>query len=203
MKSSTRTPRLLSLLLLLLAGACVAQEPDVVTPPDNPAPVGSQFADVVLGLTDGGMAKSCIEGGGVPLCGSNPQPQPGPCANNPALGMNDGKFFSVPPLGRIELGLLCGSITEVGLTSSGGASTDFRVWAMVDPGAIPVVEISMDGTHYVTVNPWPRMDNGFQTNPGFQLEAAGWASARFVRISESGGAGAIQVDALEALPRIM
>lgn len=191
----------ISLALALLVGGCTVMPPAVDVPPDDTGPRGAVFADVVLGFTSGGSTTSCIANG-VPLCGQDPTPQPACVDDAPfALGMNDGKSYTIDKLGRIELGFLCSTIVEVGLSPSGGPSNDFMIYGSVTGAATPIVEVSLDGTLYTAVNFWHKQEGAFADNPGFQLEVPMLESARFVRISETSGGGTILVDALEALPR--
>jgi hypothetical protein len=105
--------------------------------------------------------------------------------------------FDLGPLDRIELGVFCSAILEVGGTM---LSDDLRLWATVSGGAQPIVEASVDGTQYHTLNAWPQMNGVYVDNPGFQLESINQYEVRFIRITEQAGMGAIHLDALEALP---
>ena len=185
---------------LLLAG-CPVGEP-MVMPPDQTLDTSvSRWADGVLAITAGSVTMSCTEDG-VPTCGTNPQPQPGDCGMNPALGPNDGMSFMIQPLGNIQLGFFCSTIVEVGvMPGATGASDDFVIWGSVVGNARPVVEVGEDGSSYTAVNYWPQQNGTYVTNPGFQLEVPMYEAARFVRISEGSGEGMLQIDAVEARPR--
>jgi hypothetical protein len=191
--------------IVLLLCACPATAPPVVVPPDNHGPTDEIFADVVLGFTEGPSTTSCVDASGVPVCGSNPTPQRACDDANNALGPPDGRTFSVLPNSRIQLGFLCDTITETGINAMdpNQPSDDFAVVATVGAGALPIVEVSIDGTHYAAVNFWHKTGNSFDPRGGFQLEVPMWEAARFVRISNSSSAGTIDVDAVVALPRPM
>lgn len=184
-----------ALLATLAFAACTVAEPPVIVPVDRDQGTGPFFADVILGVSVGSNTQSCISGG-VPVCGSNPAPQSGPCADNPALGATDGKTYDIVPLGRLELGFLCHTIREVGGTM---LSNDFVIHGSVEGSVQPIVEVSVDGSDYVAVNYWPKLNNAFVADAGFQLEVPMWSAARFVRISLGAGTGVIHVDAIEAL----
>jgi len=187
--------RCLSTLCFVASGACTVGPPSLMAPPDNPLPDVPTYADAVLDISTGDETIACTEEGGVPLCGQ--APQAGPCADNAALGPPDGLSHDLGPLDRIELGLLCSSIREVGGNT---VSDDFRIWGRVEGGAQPVVEVSTDGTNYFAVNFWPSSMGTYRENPGFQLEVPQIPQARFVRITEVAGQGQIRIDAIEAFP---
>lgn len=192
-----------ALLALSLAwGGCTVTPPAVNTPPDEPLPDVPHYADVVMGIGDVNEVTACFSG--VPACGATPGSAGGPCATNAALGANDGKTFTIPPLGRLELGFLCSYVRELGVVrdslGNSSPSDDLRVWGSVIGGK-PVVEVSQDGSHYVTLNSWlQKSDGGYVMDPGFKLEVPMWEWARYVRISETSSKGSIVVDALETLP---
>lgn len=164
---------------------------------------GPTYADIVLAVGTITATTSCFGTGGVPACTMPEMPQTGACASNPALGMPDGVTYDLAPFGRIELGFLCSAIVArpLGLNDAGmlGLQPDFIIYGSVDPGATPAVQVSTDGSAYVSVNPWAESDGAFVTNPAFQLQAALLTSARFVRISNTSGTGVVHIDALEAL----
>jgi hypothetical protein len=190
----------LGVCLALLIVGCVPENPAVNAPPNNSMVTAGEFADTVLVYTMGATTVSCV-GSGIPVCGGT-QTQGGSCASNPALGVNDGSSFTVQPLSRIELGFVCRTIVEVGLVPGvPGASNDFKIFGSVVGNAVPAVEVGDDGSAYQTVNPWPKANGAYVNDPGFQLEAANVASARWVRIAEVSGQGSLQIDALQALPR--
>ncbi len=180
------------------AGGCTVGPPDLMNPGDREPRTTSIYADVILSIGTKTDLTACSEG--LPVCKPDePIVQTGPCANIPVLGKNDMTRFTLGPIGRIELGFLCDAIVEVGTTT--GPSNDFTVWAQVTPGAEPVVEVSLDGTQYVTLNPWRQSNGVYADNPGFQLEAEKLYAARFVRITNASTKGTIELDAVEALPQ--
>jgi hypothetical protein len=170
--------------IVALAG-CTATAPTVETPPDTSREMGRVFADTVIATTKGGQVTMCLDT--VPTCGT---PRTGPCANNPAVGPNDGMTYDLGMLGRIELGFVCSAIVERG----GGMmeSSDFKIWSTLASGAKAIVEVSKDGSQYITV---AYLEMSDQT---FSLQRAGISEARFVRITDF-GAGGVQIDAVEAL----
>lgn len=191
----------------LTLSACQLRDPVVNTPDDRPLPNRSVFADVVLQITRDGATTPCTEDGGIPICGTAPRPQGSLCENNPALGQPDGVFFDLGPGDVIDLGFLCNFIVEVGLdvdpvTKESIPSPDFRIIGRVEDGARPVVEVSLDGTTYVAVDPWAFVGKTttYAEDPGFLLEFPMLPEARFVRITENAGRGRIRIDAIEAFP---
>jgi hypothetical protein len=156
------------------------------------------YADIVLSYSSATGTVNCISGGGIPACVMPEMPQAGPCAGNPALGPPDMNYFTIPANGTLELGFLCSVITaRASLPPM--LVPDFVLFGSLMGGASPAVEVSMDGTSYVSVNPWS--EGSFDSQPAalFQLSAANLVESRFVRISETSGQGSISIDALEAV----
>ena len=185
--------------------ACLSPDPSVTTPDGGVPLTPSFFADTVMALRSsvGGAGDVMVcPGAFARACGT---PQADDCAGNKALGMTDGPSFLIMPAAGIDVGFMCiGSVTirEVGNDGSKQASNDFRIHGTADPSALPVVEVSVDGSNFVAVNPWPYADNSrtsYLPDPGFQLEAANLVQVRYVRISEAGSKGTISVDSVEAL----
>ena len=183
-----------------LVCGCTVDDPFVDNPGDQNQRTQSAYADVVTGYGAGPFITQCTTS--LPVCdkGKVLTPQAGPCANNPALGAPDMKTFKIGALGKIEIGLLCGTIYEIGPEANGMPSMDFKLWATASADALPQVEVSVDGSEYVPLNGWAKSGAGYADNPGFELEAQELYAARFVRIAEAGGHGTILVDALEAFP---
>jgi hypothetical protein len=177
---------------------CVPSEPNVPNPTDDFGTLAPVYADVVISYSSLTGTTSCLGAGGIPVCVMPQMPQTGPCAGNPALGPPDMSYFEIPPSGRIELGFLCSVITAQPLIGT-MQQPDFVIYGSFTGGAMPAVEVSMDGSTYVSVNPW--MQGSFMGQPAalFQLAAANLVEARFVRIGEAAGVGSINIDALEAV----
>src|SRR5438046_1048969 len=94
-----------------LAAGCI------VSPPQDDGGAGmiptsqSRYADVILSVATSATSLNCAQD--LPDC-LNGTPQGGACAGNPAIGAPDGVSFDLGPHERIELGLQCSAILEVG-----------------------------------------------------------------------------------------
>jgi hypothetical protein len=200
------SPAALPALLLAVLGAgvvatggCVVSPPNVNVPTSDGGAHANVYADLVISESTQATTMSCLGSGGIPVCTTPAMPQGGPCAGNPALGMPDGQSFDVQPLGSLELGFLCSLIISQTLAPDGTLMPDFIVYGTADQGASPAVEVSLDGTTYVSVNPWASANGQAR----FELQAAMLTQARFVRISETAGGGQIHIDALEAVEGLL
>jgi hypothetical protein len=178
---------------------CVPSNPNIPIPTFDFGTLAPIYADVVLDYSSMTGATSCLGAGGIPVCVQPVMPQTGPCAGNPAIGAPDMSYFTIPASGRIELGFLCSVITAQALSPDGTQQPDFVIYGSFTGGAMPAVEVSMDGSNYVSVNPWSQAMFMGQPAAVFQLAAANLVEARFVRIGEAAGVGSINIDALEAL----
>ena len=163
------------------AGGC-AHSPDV-DQPDNGPDAGATFADVVLSFSQGGQPQVCSDG--LPPCDGQPVPACGP---SQVLGAPDGTSYPLEAGGNIELGFHCAPAVERGGTDS----PDVKIWADVPEGASAVVEVSDDGSNYVT---WVELT---QSDQELDLQTIDRELVRFLRISDRGGGG-ISIDAVEAL----
>jgi len=176
----------------------VPSEPNIPIPNFDFGTLAPVYADVVLSFTTATATTSCA-GAGIPVCVQPVMPQTGICAGNPALGPPDMSFYTIPANGRIELGFLCSVITAQPLAPDGTQQPDFVIYGSFTGGAMPAVEVSMDGSNYVSVNPWQQASFMGQPAAVFQLAAANLTEGRFVRIGEAAGVGSINIDALEAV----
>ena len=196
------------MLTVLCAGAGVACKPGspFVNAPaaDAGAPVAA-YADQVLTLQQNGVITSCASD--FPDCQLRVAQDP-TCPGDAFKALVvDGQVFDLGPNGRLVVGFYCSEILEVGIADGAvGASNDFYVYASVDGGASPVVEVSSDATNYFALNPW-QLDVGAADmgsglglgKAGFQLEKANVPLSRYVRISNAAGVGAIHIDGVQAL----
>lgn len=164
-----------------VAAGC-ARSPDV-DQPDNAPDAGPTFADVVLSFSQGGEPQVCSDG--LPPCDGQPV---SPCGPSEVLGAPDGTSYSLPAGGDIELGFHCAPAVERG----GTGSPDVKIFADVPEGSSGVVEVSDDGSNYVT---WVELT---QPNQELDLQTINRELVRFLRISDRGGGG-ISIDAVEAL----
>ncbi len=163
---------------------CQATSPAVDAPDLSEFDAGGAFADTVISFGDINDQTNCTET--LPACSD----APADCGPLDVLGAPDATAYVLPAYGRIEVAFRCSQITEKG-ASGDEVSYDFQILATVDGGEA-VVEVSLDGSSYVTVQPLTTTD---QT---FDLARAGIDVVRFIRISDTGGGG-IAIDAISDL----
>lgn len=177
---------LLALSALALSGpGCEATPPEVDAPGLEGFDAGGTFADTIIAFGDNENPTSCTDT--LPDCGA----VPATCGPLDVLGAPDATEYTLPANGRLEVAFRCSQITENG--GSGDMVTpDFQILGTVPEGGRAVVEVSLDGTDYVTLQP---LTQGDQT---FDLSREAISVVRFVRISDSGGGG-ITIDAISAL----
>lgn len=170
---------------LVTAGlGCQATSPAVDAPDLGGFDAGGVFADTIVSFGDINNQTNCTES--LPACSD----APAACGPQDVLGAPDATAYVLPANGRIEVAFRCSQITEKG-ASGDEVSYDFQILATVDGGEA-VVEVSFDGSDYVTVQPLTSTD---QT---FDLARTGIDVVRFVRISDA-GSGGISIDAISAL----
>ena len=176
--------------LLALSLAACGSEPPEIPPPTADAIVSGGWADTLIAVGDGVAAPAtCTDV--LPECEAGVV-STGTCPANAALGPMDGAFHALPRGGRLEVAFRCGAILEHPSTN-GTAPMDFKIWATVPEGAIAQVELSVDGSTYVS---YFTLD---QSNKSFDLARTNELQfARFIRIVGGDVAG-IQIDAIEAL----
>jgi hypothetical protein len=196
--------RLLFLSVLVfaaLAPACVQSPtvPDIGTP-DEVMPL---YADVLLNYTEGGEAQICRDG--LPPCD---MPVGAPCGAPQVLGPPDDIQYTFDADGRIDVGFHCGAILEAG---------PVVIFATVPPRKTANVFVSQNGLTYEFLGrmygPAEEPDAGLgQIDAGlpdagpdggtggsryeFQLGVVDFTSARYIRITDTGGGGTA-IDAIQ------
>jgi hypothetical protein len=175
-------------IVCLVAGACQSASPprlpalDGSFAPDagNVGNVG--FADTVVAFVASGVTMTCTAA--LPACGTA---APG-CGADAALGPADGQTFALAPGDNVLVAFRCATILAHG---GDEAVADFTVWADVAPGGAGVVEVSRDGGSFASVGTLTQSDQSFS------LARLGASAAKFVRVSNTGGAELL-LDAIEA-----
>lgn len=189
----------LFVLTVLCAGAGVACKPSspfVHAPAEDAGAPVAAYADQVLTLQQNGMLTSCASD--FPDCQLRVAQDPSCPGDAFQALVVDGALFDLGPNGRLVVGFYCSEILETGIADGAvSASNDFYVYATVEGGASPVVEVSSDATNYFALNQWQLDDGG--SKAGFQLEKASLPLARYVRISNAAGVGVIHIDGVQAL----
>ena len=190
-------------LVLLAAAACQVNEPDIEQPAQMTADAPENvFADTLIAFNSGGETTTCTTN--LPECGPVTT---GDCATGipaaTALGPDDAVGFTLDAHGVIEVAFRCNFIYLHGVNAGGAIIKDLRIYT--GGSGRGVVEVSYDGTVFVTLAPNPpseqtsfgagMIDLSLTATPGSPLPAA-----RFVRISDATGEGGLVVDAVEALP---
>ncbi len=187
---SARSAAVVLVSVLGVSLAACGNEPPEIPPPTADALVSGGWADTLIALGDGVAApETCTDS--LPICEAGVV-STGTCPANAALGPMDGAFHTLPPGGRLEVAFRCGAILEHPSTN-GTATFDFKIWATVPEGAIAQVELSVDGSAYVSYFTLDQSDKSFDLARTNELEFA-----RFIRIIGGDVAG-IQIDAIEAL----
>jgi hypothetical protein len=172
---------LLFAIFFLIGFGCL-ESPSVPTPPPPPDAGGAIFADTVIGVSTGGVPRSCTAT--LPPCNTAPTE----CSDVYAdIATNDGTVFNLGAGGSLEVGFRCSVVVEHG----GMNSPELKIWSTVPSGSTAVVEVSLDGSQYQTLDVLASPD---QT---FDLARIGVSTVRFVRIADS-GSGGIGIDAVEA-----
>jgi hypothetical protein len=174
--------RAAALVLLALApAACRAAPPDVEDNGAGGPDAGAPYADAVLGWFEEGAIETCTVG--ADACGSGTA-----CGPTEVLGPPDGATFAVEAGELIEVALLCSHVLERG----DDGSADLKLWATFAEGAGGVVEVSYDGTEWISLATVDAND------PELDLQREELEVVRFVRLTNRGTA-AIALDAVEAL----
>ena len=164
-------------LALSAAAACVTS-PSVPDPGNGGEPM-PLYPDVLLNYTEGGMVQICRDG--IPDCD---EPLGEQCGPPEVLGAPDEVSYTFDTDGRVDVGFHCGAILETVDT------VDLTIYAVVPEGKSADVFVSLDGLTYTFLGDLTPAKNEYDFNM--------WDihSARYVRISDTGGGG-ITIDAIE------
>ena len=165
-------------LALSTTAACVTTSPEVPDPGQAEEPV-PLYPDVLLNYTEGGMVQICRDG--LPSCD---EPVGEQCGPPEVLGEPDEVAYAFDADGRVDVGFHCGAIIET------VDPVDLTIYATVPEGTSADVFVSLDGLTYTFLGDLTPMKNQYDFNM--------WDihSARYVRISDTGGGG-ITIDAIE------
>jgi hypothetical protein len=176
-------------LALALGLGCKATDPEVGGDPLDDLDAGTSYADTIISFGPASTPTSCTES--LPLCSDNTILDCGP---QEVLGPPDDVSYQLPATGRLEVAFRCSQITEKGSVGD-EISYEFQVLSTVETGASAVVEVSLDGINYTSLQ-----YNLTQSDQSFDLARAAldMPVIRYVRISDVGGGG-ISIDAVSAL----
>lgn len=159
-----------------LAAACTAEPPGVMEPGGGDPVDLTEYADVVLAYTEGGQVISCAE-----LLAPCDEQQVDACGRDEVLGPPDGRALILEPGEIVEVGFRCGAIR-----------LEFQIWADVPANSSAVIEVSLDGSDYLSI------ERLVQSDQVFSLVRHPLHVVRYVRISNS-SSESIAVDAIESL----
>lgn len=173
-------------LALSMAAACVTS-PKVPDPGEAEEPV-PLYPDVLLNYTEGGGIGICLDA--LPPCDEPVTDQCGPdelLAATDVLGEPDEVGYTFDTDGRVDVGFHCGAILET------VDPVDLTIYATVPDGKSADVFVSLDGLTYTFIGDLTPAKNEYDFNMWDNIH-----SARYVRISDTGGGG-ITIDAIEGL----
>jgi hypothetical protein len=158
------------------AAACTAEPPEVMEPGGGDPVELPEYADVVLAYTEGNQVVSCAE-----LLAPCDEQQVDACGRDEVLGPPDGRTLTLDPGEIVEVGFRCGAIR-----------LEFQIWADVPADGSAVIEVSLDGSSYLSI------ERLVQSDQVFSLVRHPLHVVRYVRISNTSSVS-IDVDAIESL----
>ena len=176
------------LVLGLVLTACSVTAPSVHSPPDRPLDGGTTgFVDTVIATSLAGVEQTCVTL--LPDCDGSLAA--GACSDDSVvLGPKDGQTRMLGDGDAIEVAFRCGAVIEKGGMNA-MITHELKIWATVPESGSAVVEVSLDGAKFETLDFLDTSDKEFD------LERIHAQVVRYVRIRATGVG--VQLDAIEAL----